>query len=422
MKKSQPLEKLGTGPTENQEQPKELPENDHRTLGQRLDLFSFHDISPGAPFWHPKGMLIFRELEKFARKINDQNGYQEISTPILVKKELFEKSGHWEYYKENIFWFQNPRDENEVLALKSMNCPESSFIYNSAIRSYKDFPLRLAEIGRLHRNELSGTLGGLLRVRQITMDDAHIFVRQDQAVEEIRSVLKTINDFYSSFGFKPKYVLATKPEKALGTKTDWDLAEQTLKDALEKSGLLYKIAEKEGAFYGPKIEVHIDDSQNRDWQLGTAQLDTLMLPKRLKLSYIDEDGSKQTPWVIHRAVFGSFERFIAILLEHFNGALPFWLSPIQVAILPINDKVTGYCSEIAAKLSKADIRFWLDDRNESIGKKIREAEMQKIPYLLVVGDREAAGNVVSIRERGKGDTGQKPLEKFLEMVYTEKIP
>lgn len=405
---------------EKKEESKELPENDHRALGQRLDLFSFQDISPGAPFWHHKGMLIFRELEKFARKINDQNGYQEISTPILVKKELFEKSGHWEYYKENIFWFHNPRDENEILALKSMNCPESSFIYNSAIRSYKDFPLRLAEIGRLHRNELSGTLGGLLRVRQITMDDAHIFVRQDQAVEEIRSVLKTISDFYSSFGFEAKYVMATKPEKALGTKEDWGLAEQALRDALEKSSLSYKIAEGEGAFYGPKIEVHINDSQNRDWQLGTAQLDTLMLPKRLKLSYIDEDGSKQTPWVIHRAVFGSFERFIAILLEHFNGALPFWLSPIQVAILPINDKVNKYCSDLAAKLNKADIRLWLDDRNESIGKKIREAEMQKIPYLLVVGDREAANNMVSVRERGKGDTGPQPLEKFLEMMYTVK--
>ena len=389
---------------------------DHRDLGQELDLFSFHEIAPGAPFWHPKGMIIFRELEKYARSLNDTEGYLEISTPIMVKKELFEKSGHWEYYNENIFWFQNPRDENEVLALKSMNCPESSFVYNSTIRSYKDLPLRLAEIGRLHRNELSGTLGGLLRVRQITMDDAHIFVREDQAVEEIRKVINTIKNFYSSFGFEVEYVLATKPEKSLGTEQDWKITEKALKDALEKNKLKFKIATGEGAFYGPKIELHIHDSQNRDWQLGTAQLDTLMLPKRMDLYYVDENGNKITPWVIHRAIFGSFERFIAILLEHFNGALPFWLSPVQVKILTINEKIENYAKEVEKFLKEKNIRVEIDLRNESIGKKIREGEMQKIPYLFIVGEKEKKEEVVAVRERNKGDIGTMKIESLLKSI------
>ncbi|MFY9462017.1 MAG: threonine--tRNA ligase, partial [Candidatus Sungiibacteriota bacterium] len=314
------------------QEPKELPENDHRLLGQRLDLFSFHDIAPGAPFWHQKGMLIFRELEKYARKLNDDNGYQEISTPILVKKELFEQSGHWEHYRDNMFWFKNPRDKNETLIIKPMNCPESTFVYNSSVRSYKDLPLRLAEIGRLHRNERSGTLGGLFRVRQITMDDAHIYVRPDQVRDEVRAVIAIIEHFYGLFGLKPRYVLATKPKEALGTKQDWALAEEALADALKKEKISYEIAKGDGAFYGPKIEVHMKDSQGRDWQLGTAQLDLVMLPKQFKLFYTDAESQKQTPWVIHRAIFGSFERFIGILLEHYAGALPFWLSPVQVAV------------------------------------------------------------------------------------------
>src|SRR3989338_9280062 len=294
----------------------------HQELGQKLDLFSFHDIAPGAPFWHAKGMLIFRELEKCARKLNDENGYEEISTPILVKRELFEKSGHWEHYRDNMFWFTNPRDKNEHLVVKPMNCPESTYIYNSVIRSYKDLPLRLAEIGRLNRNELSGTLGGLFRVRQITMDDAHIFVMPNQVEDEIEKIISIIEKFYNLLNLKPRYVIATRPKKFLGTKRDWDLAENALQNALKNKKVFYNLEKGEGAFYGPKIEVHMRDSQGRDWQLGTAQLDLVMLPKQFKLSYTDEQGQKQMPWVIHRAIFGSFERFMGILLEHFNGALP----------------------------------------------------------------------------------------------------
>ncbi len=394
----------------------ELPDNDHRILGQKLDLFSFHEIAPGAPFWHPKGMSIFRELEKYARKINDREGYDEISTPIMVKKEVFETSGHWEHYRDNMFWFQNHRDENEVLALKPMNCPESTYIYNSAIRSYRDLPLRLAELGRLHRNELSGTLGGMFRVRQITMDDAHVFVRPDQAEAELVNIVASIEEFYAMFGFKPLYVLATRPAEALGEKSQWDLAETALAGALKKSNIEYKIADGEGAFYGPKIEVHINDSQGRDWQMGTAQLDLVMLPEKFDLSYIDETGIKQKPWVIHRAIFGSFERFIGMLLEHTSGVLPFWLSPIQVRILTINDKVNDYASNVMARLKERNIRVELDVRNESINKKIREGEMQKIPYLLVIGEKEVTENKINVRTRGVKETKTQTIEEFLGSI------
>lgn len=394
---------------------KENLKRDHRDLGQELDLFSFHEIAPGAPFWHPKGMIIFRELEKYARKLNDDDGYAEISTPILVKKDVFEKSGHWEHYRDNMFWFTNPRDENEVLAVKPMNCPESTYVYNSSIRSYRDFPIRLAEIGRLHRNELSGTLGGLFRVRQITMDDAHIYVRPEQVEDEVIKVLDTIESFYDEFGFKVEYHLATRPEGALGTKKEWDVAEKSLAKALEQSNIKYDVAKGEGAFYGPKIEVHIKDSQGRDWQMGTAQLDLVMLPEKFNLSYVDESGKKQRPFVIHRAIFGSFERFIGILLEHFNGALPFWLSPVQVSVITINEKVLEYAQEVFDTLLEKGIRAELDTRNETIGKKIREAEMQKIPYLLVIGEKEAEEKKVAVRERGKGDIGQKTLQEFFEI-------
>ena len=394
----------------------ELSDNDHRVLGQKLDLFSFHEIAPGAPFWHPKGMIVFRELESYARRINDREGYAEISTPIMVKKDVFEKSGHWEHFRDNLFWFKNHRDENETLVLKPMNCPESTYVYNAAVRSYRDLPLRFAELGRLHRNELSGTLGGMFRVRQITMDDAHIFVKKEDAEEEIVRVLKIIDDFYKMFGFEVTYIFATRPEKALGEKSQWDMAEEALTKALERSNITHNLARGEGAFYGPKIEVHIKDSQQRDWQMGTAQLDLVMLPEKFDLAYIDENGKKQKPWVIHRAIFGSFERFIGILLEHTRGALPIWLAPVQAKIITVNDKIAAYAKEIAQKLSKNDVRIELDLRNESIGKKIREAEMQKIPYLLILGDKEAQTGSVSVRERGKGDLGPNSFEEFLNFL------
>jgi len=380
--------------------PESKKHRDHRELGQEMDLFSFHEIAPGAPFWHPKGMIIFRELEKKAREINDREGYDEISTPIMVKREVFEKSGHWEHYRNNMFWFKNPVDENETLAIKPMNCPESTYIYNSKIRSYRDLPLRLAEIGRLHRNELSGTLGGMFRVRQITMDDAHIYVRQDQAETEILKVIQTISEFYKSLGFETEYYLATRPDKALGEQKEWELAEKALENGLGRSKIKYKLARGEGAFYGPKIEAHIKDSQGRDWQLGTAQLDLVMLPDKFDLAYTDEAGKKQKPWVIHRAIFGSFERFIGILLEHFDGALPFWLSPVQVAVLTINEKVLGYAQNVTAELQGKNIRTELDSRNETIAKKIREAE--KVSVVAEYGARqgEIVSGTVQRMERG----------------------
>lgn len=396
----------------------EQKHRDHRDLGREMDLFSFHGIAPGAPFWHPKGMIVFRELEKYARAMNDREGYQEISTPIMVKKEVFEQSGHWEHYRDNMFWFKNPVDENEVLVIKPMNCPESTYIYNATTRSYKDLPLRLAEIGRLHRNERSGTLGGLFRVRQITMDDAHIYARPDQVTQEISATLRTINDFYQMLNFTPTYYLATRPEKALGDKKTWDFAETCLAQALQQNNISYETAKGEGAFYGPKIEVHIQDSQGRDWQLGTAQLDLTMLPEKFNLSYIDEHGNKVRPMVIHRAVFGSFERFIGILLEHFDGALPFWLAPVQMQILPINDKHESYIKEIESAIQQKNIRFETDRRNESIGKKIRETETQKVPFILVIGDKETAAKTVALRARGKVDLGVMPLDEAIKRMIS----
>ncbi|QQG46371.1 MAG: threonine--tRNA ligase [Candidatus Niyogibacteria bacterium] len=391
------------------------PSQDHRDISRELDLFSFQEVAPGAPFWHPKGMIIFRELEKYARKINDEGGYSETSTPILVKKEVFEKSGHWQYFRENMFYF---KDGNDTLALKPMNCPESTYIYSSKVRSWRDLPLRLAEIGRLHRNERSGTLGGMFRVRQLTMDDAHIYCRKDQIEDEVSKTIKEINSFYSLFGFKTEYFLATRPEKALGKKELWDEAEKIMASALKKNKIPFKEAPGEGAFYGPKIEVHIRDSQGRDWQLGTSQLDFFMLPEKFDLYYIGENGKKEKPVVIHRAIFGSFERFIGILLEENGGALPLWLAPVQVALLSINDKVKKYCLEIIRNLHKINLRVFLDDRNETIGKKIREAELQKIPYILVIGEKEEKDGTVNVRERGKKEQKSMKLDDFAKEIST----
>ncbi len=392
---------------------------DHREIGQALDLFSFQEIAPGAPFWHANGMIVFKELERIAREINEREGYQEISTPILVKKEVFEKSGHWQHYRENIFYFANPRDEKEVLVIKPMNCPESTYVFNSTVRSYRELPLRLAEIGRLHRNELSGTLGGLFRVRQLTMDDAHIYVTPRQVEKEIAKIIKIIDEFYGLFGFKTRYILATKPEKSLGTPAEWEKAESALKKALEKAGIRYDLAEGDGAFYGPKIEAHLNDSQGRDWQLGTAQLDLVMLPKQFETYYTDEKGKKKLPWVIHRAIFGSFERFIGVLLEHTDGKLPLWLSPIQVAVLSIGETQAKYAKSIAKKLEKLGVRVKLDDSGETIGKKIREAEVKRIPYALVIGDKEMKNKTVSIRHYVKGELGESDFKIFKKSVLKE---
>lgn len=393
---------------------------DHRELGKIMDLFSFHEIAPGAPFWHPKGMIIFKELEKAARLINERNGYTEISTPILVKREVFEKSGHWQHYRENMFYFDNPRDENEHLVIKPMNCPESTYVFNSAVRSYRDLPLRYAEIGRLNRNELSGTLGGLFRVRQITMDDAHVYLTPSQVTKEISAIVSTIQEFYNLFGFRTRFVLATRPEKALGTKSEWKRAEAALKKAMDQNGITYSIDEGEGAFYGPKIEAHLSDSQGRDWQMGTAQLDLVMLPKQFETYYIDNKGNKRLPWVIHRAIFGSFERFIGVLLEHTNGRLPLWLAPTQAAVLNIGKDQLKYAKQIHKQLSEAGIRAELHDEPLTISKKIREAEIKRIPYSLVIGEKEVKNKTISVRHFEKGNLGEMSFTELKNKLSKEK--
>lgn len=393
----------------------EAKKRDHRKLGKELELFFFNEIAPAAPFWLPKGMIIIRELEKFLRETLDKQGYQEISTPILVKKTLWERSGHWEHYKENMFILEV---DNEIYSLKPMNCPESTIVYKSKIRSYRDLPLRLSEIGRLHRNEISGALGGMLRVRQITMDDAHLFVRPDQILDEIQKLLKLINDFYTLFGFSPSYNLSTRPDKAMGDIELWNKAEESLKQALELNRINYKLKEGEGAFYGPKIDIQIKDAIGRSWQTATIQLD-FQMPERFELEYIDENDERKRPVMIHRAIFGSFERFIGILTEHFAGYFPTWLSPIQVVVLPVSENFIPYAEKVYQLFWDKNIRVELDKRNEKVGYKIREWETQKVPYMIIVGEKESSSNTLSVRKHKKGDLGIFEIEKFLELILNE---
>lgn len=399
--------------SDNMELKREKP--DHRKIGVKLDLFSFHDVSPGAPFWHPKGMIVVKELEKYIRELQDQHGYVEISTPIMVKKKLFKQSGHWEFFKEDMFRF---KVGNEDYALKPMNCPESTLVYSHTKRSYRDLPLRLAELGRLHRNELSGVLGGLLRVRQITMDDAHIYCRPDQIKSELVLVLKNIQQFYQKLGLPVAYGLATRPKKAMGDIKKWKVAEQTLAAALRAVKLPYRVLKGEGAFYGPKIHFDIKDSLGRGWTIATAQLD-FQMPERFELEYVNEKGKTERPAMIHRAIFGSFERFIGILLEHYSGALPLWLSPEQIWIVPVASRHKKYAKGIIRELTNNELRIKLKDENETVSKKIRDGETQKIPYLLVVGDKEEKSKQVRVRKRGRGDVGSMKLDKFLEKAKKE---
>lgn len=395
----------------------EAKRRDHRKLGKELELFVFHDVAPGAPFWLPKGMIIFRELEKFIREELDKRGYQEINTPILVKKDLWEQSGHWTHYKENMFIFEQ---DDTTFSLKPMNCPESTYVYRHKVRSYKDLPLRFSEIGRLHRNEVSGALGGMFRVRQITMDDAHIYLRPDQILDEITDLIKLVNHVYSLFNLKPTFSVATMPDNALGDPTLWEQAEANLKKALEVSGFTYKVKPKDGAFYGPKIDIQISDAIGREWQVATIQLDFTMLPERFQLEYVDEDGSRKRPVAIHRAIFGSFERFIGILTEHFAGAFPTWLAPVQAAVLPITDEHNSYGQQVVSALKSANVRVELDDRREKVNYKIRDWETKKVPYMLIVGQKEMHGLSVAVRQHKKGDLGAMPLNDFIKKI-TEEI-
>jgi threonyl-tRNA synthetase len=394
----------------------EAKKRDHRKLGRELDLFVFHDVSPGAPFWLPAGMVIFRELERFWREVHDASGYLESSTPILVNKKLWEQSGHWEHYSGNMFKLEV---EEQTFSLKPMNCPESTYVYRHALRSYRDLPLRIAEIGRLHRNERSGTLTGLFRVRQITMDDAHIYCRPDQVQDEITSVLGLVRQFYKLFNLEPSFKLATRPEGYLGTAAQWDQAETALHEALRANGLAYELKPGDGAFYGPKIDIHIEDVLGRDWQIATAQLDLTMLPERFDLTYIDADGHAKRPVAIHRAIFGSFERFIGILTEHCAGAFPTWLAPVQARVLPVSEKFMDYARSVHARLREARVRAELDDRNEKLGYKIRDAQLRKVPYMLVVGGREAEQGTVSLRHRSGEDLGAVPVDRVIADLGTE---
>ena len=394
----------------------EAKKRDHRIIAQQLDLFSQHDISPGAIFWHPKGMVIWKELEKFIREKNDRYGYGEVQTPIMVKKSLYETSGHWDHYREDGFWFNV---DEETFVLKPMNCPEATLIYSNTLHSYRDLPIRLSEpTGRLHRNELKGVLGGLFRVRQFTQDDAHIFCRPDQIEEEISTLLRYTKELYETFGLPTSFRFATKPDKAMGNPELWIKAETALEDVLKSLEIPYQIKPKDGAFYGPKIDIHAKDAIGREHQVATIQLD-FQMPERFKLEYHTTDGTTERPVMIHRAIFGSFERFIGVLIEHYAGAFPIWLSPVQATILPISDKQNEWAEKVYQELKAEGIRVEINKNNETLGKKIREAEMQKIPYLLVIGDKEIEAESVAVRKRGEGDMGQMKIDKFLEKIKVE---
>jgi threonyl-tRNA synthetase len=394
----------------------EAKKRDHRKLGRELDLFEFHDISPGAAFWLPGGMVLVRELEKFARESLDARGYQEISTPILVNKKLWERSGHWDLYQDNMFKVEM---EEETFCLKPMNCPESTYVYGRTVRSYRDLPIRYSEMGRCHRNERSGTLTGLIRVRQFTQDDAHIYCRPDQVLAEITDLLELVREWYGTFGLRPSYRLATRPPGKLGSDQQWDQAEDGLHEAMRANNLAYDLDKGGGAFYGPKIDIDVEDTLGRQWQLATIQVDLTMLPERMQCEYIDSDGQPKRPVVIHRAIFGSYERFIAILTEHFGGAFPTWLAPVQARVLPVSEKHAEYAKAVHARLRAAGIRAHLDDRNEKLGYRIREAQVHKVPYTLVVGEREAQQEAASVRPHGSEKSVVLPVTEFLAGLAAE---
>jgi len=394
----------------------EAKKRDHRRLGRELGLFSIHEEGPGFPFFHPKGMVLWNILTDFWRKEHAKNGYHEIKTPIILNEELWRRSGHWDHYKENMYF---TKIDDQAYAIKPMNCPGSVLMYKTEGHSYRDLPLRLAEIGLVHRHELSGVLHGLMRVRCFNQDDAHIYMTPSQIEDEIIGVINLIDHFYKIFGFDYNVELSTRPENSMGSDELWEKATEALKSALEKKGLNYKINEGDGAFYGPKIDFHLKDSIGRTWQCGTIQLD-FQMPERFDLTYIGPDGEKHRPVMIHRVIFGSIERFIGILIEHYAGAFPVWLAPVQVRVLPISEKHMDYAKKIKAELEDAGIRVELDERNEKIGYKIREAQMQKIPYMIIVGDKEVFEEKVAVRTREQGDKGQMALDEFLQDI-NEKI-
>lgn len=391
----------------------EAKKRDHRVIGRQLDLFSFQDEGPGFPFFHPNGMTILNEMLAYWRKHHIAADYKEIKTPIILQKALWEQSGHWENYANNMYFTEV--DELEM-AIKPMNCPGGILVYKNQTRSYREFPLRILELGQVHRHELSGVLHGLFRVRSFMQDDAHIYCMPDQIEDEVIGVIDLTSEIYKGFGFENwELELSTRPEKAIGTDEMWHVAETALKGALERKALNYKINPGDGAFYGPKIDFHITDSMGRKWQCATIQLDFAM-PDRFELEYMGADNKRHRPVMIHRAILGSIERFFGILIEHYAGAFPTWLAPLQAMVIPIADRHIEYASEVRDRLKAAGIRVDLDDRREQTGSKIRDAQLKKIPYMLIVGDKEIENNAVAVRERAAGDIGAKPLQDVVEML------
>ncbi len=393
----------------------EAKKRDHRKLGKELDLFALLEEGPGFPFFLPNGTILKNQLLEYWREIHTRDEYVEIETPIILNRKLWETSGHWYHYKENMY---SLKIDDEDYAIKPMNCPGGMLVYNQSIKSYRDLPIRMGEIGRVHRHELSGALHGLMRVRAFTQDDAHIFMLPEQIKDEIMGVTRLFDEVYSTFGFEYFVELSTKPEKSMGTKEEWDHAESSLAAALDEMEIPYKINEGDGAFYGPKIDFHLKDAIGRSWQCGTIQLD-MQLPQRFELSYIGKDGEKHRPIVIHRVVYGSVERFIGILIEHFAGKFPLWIAPEQVKIIPVADRHADFAKTIKKQLYDAGLRVGVDERSEKVGYKIREAQLQKVPYMLVVGEKEIESGEISVRSRDKGEIGVQSIESFIEDLQKE---
>lgn len=397
----------------------EAEKRDHRKLGKELDIFMNHDVAPGMPFFLPKGMTLLQELTKFVRKHSYGEGYSEVRTPQILNSDIWKTSGHWDHYQEDMFCLHHVED-NIDMGIKPMNCPAHMLVFKRDLHSYRDLPLRLAEVTTLYRNEKSGTLHGLTRVRSLSQDDCHIFARPEQILEEISKLLDKVKNIYTIFGLKIDEIhLSTRPEKFLGEKATWDEAEADLKKALEDAGLAYKINEGDGAFYGPKIDVKVKDAIGRQWQLATVQLD-FQLPQRFELKYTDADGTPKTPVVIHRALLGSMERFLGVIIEHYSGAFPVWLSPVQVKLVSVSENHIGACQKLAEEFKDQGIRVEIDDSNETVGNKIRKATNEKVPYMLVIGDKEAGADTLAIRDRGSRDAREISRADFLKEIQ-EKI-
>ena len=393
----------------------EAKKRDHRKIGKEMGLFSIQEEGPGFPFFHPNGMVVLNELEKFLKEQLLDRGYGQIKTPLILNEDLWHQSGHWDHYKENMYFTQIDGDD---YAIKPMNCPGSILVYKDELHSYRELPIKVAELGQVHRHELSGALHGLFRVRTFVQDDAHVFCLPEQIEEEVTKIIDFCDYIYSKFGFKYEVELSTRPEDSMGSDEDWDLAINSLKSALEHKGLEYKINEGDGAFYGPKIDFHLEDAIGRTWQCGTIQLD-FQMPERFDMTYIASDGSKKRPAMIHRAILGSEERIMGILIEHYAGKFPLWLSPVQVEILPISDKFNDYAYELQQKMKARGLRVKVDDRSEKIGLKIRESQLKKVNYSLIIGQNEIDNNEVSVRKRDLGDVGSKNTDEFIDELVDE---